>query len=331
MEIDVADRADDEEYGGREIEMDGEVVAKVFGTTDFEITQKEIVAGDGIEVTEEDNVITISATGETEIEAGAGIEVDEGTVSVNPDGVSIETRSGSEVSDQKVQLLGFNSISNYRTETTVGDDLLAESESGDLSIVASLVGSAYVIRYKPLGILDIDGAEGSGLEVTRESESGSNSMKLDLADRGQTSFGVHDVNVGGSSTGVKVFSSEDVDVLDIEAGDGIQVSKSGNKATVSLTGGAITDVVSGSDEISCSKSGSVITVTFNQDESESESETDGYTGTETVVTGVTYDTGTHQLSRTFKTWTFSNGILTSVSEAQTAVIETAVQEASDGR
>jgi len=63
LKFDLADRAEDEEYAGRDIEVNGEVVAKVFGTTDFEIQQKKILAGDGIKVTESDDDITIATDG----------------------------------------------------------------------------------------------------------------------------------------------------------------------------------------------------------------------------------------------------------------------------
>ena len=52
IELDLDGREDDEEFGIREVSMgknEGqEVIAKVFGDTDFEITQKSIVAGTGI-------------------------------------------------------------------------------------------------------------------------------------------------------------------------------------------------------------------------------------------------------------------------------------------
>ena len=151
-----------------------------------------------------------------------------------------------------------------------------------------------------------------------------------MADRDGEAFGVHDVCVGGDPSGTKVFSTGDVDLLDIQAGDGVNIQKSGHVATISMDGDCVTDVVSGSDEIGCSRNGTVITVTFEGSEEEEEDETTGYTGTENVVTRVTYDTSTHNLTRFFKTFTFSNGVLTNVSNEQSSVIETAVQEAAGG-
>lgn len=75
MEIDIADREEDEEYGGREITINDEVVAKVFGTTDFEIAQKELAAGTGIILEEANDVITISRTSDGSLSAGAGITI----------------------------------------------------------------------------------------------------------------------------------------------------------------------------------------------------------------------------------------------------------------
>lgn len=72
LEIDVADRFDDEEYGGREITVNDEVVAKVFGTTDFELTQKTISAGKGITVSEADDIITISTTDDSQTSGYTG-------------------------------------------------------------------------------------------------------------------------------------------------------------------------------------------------------------------------------------------------------------------
>ena len=72
LEIDIADRSDDEEYGGREITVNDEVVAKVFGTTDFELTQKTISAGKGITVSESDDIITIATTDDSQTSGYTG-------------------------------------------------------------------------------------------------------------------------------------------------------------------------------------------------------------------------------------------------------------------
>ena len=72
LEIDIADRSNDEEYGGREITVNDEVVAKVFGTTDFELTQKTISAGKGITVSESDNIITIATTDDSQTSGYTG-------------------------------------------------------------------------------------------------------------------------------------------------------------------------------------------------------------------------------------------------------------------
>lgn len=177
MEIDIADREEDEEYAGREMIFDDEVIAKFFGTDDFDIAQRYIVAGDGIIVDENMDTITISRThdsGGGEISAGAGITVNDKTVSVNPDGISIQTRNGSTVADKKVQLAGFDNISSSRLDSSIGNDLLAQQESGDLAVVASLIGSGYAIRYKPMGTLGLVAEEGSGIKLTKESENNAN-------------------------------------------------------------------------------------------------------------------------------------------------------------
>lgn len=70
--IDIADRGAEEEYGCREISVGGASVAKVLGTTDFEIAQKRILAGDGIAVTETDDDITISCTGFCDLSGYSG-------------------------------------------------------------------------------------------------------------------------------------------------------------------------------------------------------------------------------------------------------------------
>lgn len=152
-------------------------------------------------------------------------------------------------------------------------------------------------------------------------------MKIDLKGRDDESFSVHNVYIGGRDTGVKAFSSSDVVTLDVAAGNGVKITREGPVAFISLdreepTTDAITDVVSDSEEITCVKDGSTVTITFNGEEEE----TKGYTGTETVVTSVTYDTGTHQLKRFYKTFTFSNGLLTEVSDEQSQIIDTAVEE-----
>ena len=203
--------------------------------------------------------------------------------------------------------------------------MLAEYESGDLSLVATLVGSSYVLRYKPIGVLDIDAEEGSGLKVEKETGDESSALRIDVADRGSDTLALHEVKLGSSETGVKVFGTAGVDILDVQAGEGVSISKSGNVATISVADGAISDVVSGSDEITCTKNGTVVTVSFEG--KEEEEETEGYTGTETVVTNVTYSTSTHSLTKFYKIFTFSNGVLTDVSDEESAVIETAVQEA----
>ena len=292
LEIDIADREEDEEYGGREIEMNGEVVAKVFGTTDFEITQKELAAGTGIILEEADDVITISRTSDgSELSAGAGITIANDVIAANTDGVSIETRSSSTQSDKKIQLLGFDSISNYKLDSSIGNDLLDEAESGDLAVVASLVGNGYALRYKPIGLLALDADEGTGLTVTKEKSGDDNTMKLDLKDRGSTAFGVHDYRFGSGSGSTKIFSSADIDAYDIVGGSGITVTKQGNVATIAAEPASVTDVQSGSKELTCEKNGTVVTITYNGEEPEED--TEGYTGIETIVTGITYSTSSH--------------------------------------
>lgn len=63
LEVDVANRLEDEEFAPREVTIEEEVIAKVFATTDFEITQKKILAGDGIEIEDdEDGNIIVSTS-----------------------------------------------------------------------------------------------------------------------------------------------------------------------------------------------------------------------------------------------------------------------------
>lgn len=324
LEIDVADREEDEEYGGREITVNDEPIAKVFGTTDFEIAQKQIEAGTGIIVEEAGDVITISRTSDGSLSAGAGITIENGTVAANADGVSIETRSASSQGDQKIQLLGFDVISNYKTESSIGNDMAAEYETGDLAVVASPVGNGYALRYKPMGLLPLEADEDTGLTVTKEQTGDDNAMKLDLKDRDGSAFGVHDYRQGSDTEGVKIFSSGDIDALDVQAGSGVSVTKQGNVATVALALSCLTDVQSASKELTCEKNGTVVTITYTGEEPEED--TEGYTGTETVVTGVTYDTSSHQLTKFYKTFTFSNGLLADVSDEQSTVIETAEKE-----
>ncbi len=63
--IDINGRADSEGVTLRDVTIGGsdEPVARVFGTTDFEIAQKKIAAGDGISVSDDGETVTISATG----------------------------------------------------------------------------------------------------------------------------------------------------------------------------------------------------------------------------------------------------------------------------
>lgn len=63
--LDVNGRADGEGVALRDVTIGGsdEPVARVFGTTDFEIAQKKIAAGDGISVSDDGETVTISATG----------------------------------------------------------------------------------------------------------------------------------------------------------------------------------------------------------------------------------------------------------------------------
>lgn len=187
--------------------------------------------------------------------------------------------------------MGFNSISNYKLESSIGNDLLDEYETGDLAIVATLVGSSYALRYKPIGLLGLEADEGTGLTVTKEKSGDDNKMKLDLKDRGSTSFGVHDYRFGSGSSSTKIFSSADIDALDIAGGSGITVTKQNNVATIAADPTSLTDVQSGSKELTCEKNGRIVTITFNGDEPEED--TEGYTGTETIVTGITYSTSSH--------------------------------------
>lgn len=54
--------------------------------------------------------------------------------------------------------------------------------------------------------------------------------------------------------------------------------------------------------------------------------TTGYTGTRTVVTDVAWDENYHKWTRTTEAWTFTDGLLTEVSDATTSDIVTAVEE-----
>ena len=172
--------------------------------------------------------------------------------------------------------MGFNSISNYKLESSVGNDLLDEYETGDLAIVATLVGSSYALRYKPIGLLGLEADSSTGLTLTKDQASGSNKMKLDLKDRGNEAFGVHDYRFGSSSSSVKIFSSSDIDAIDVAAGSGISVTKNGNVATIAADPTSLTDVVSGSKELTCEKNGRVVTITFSGEEHTDD--TVGYTG-----------------------------------------------------
>ena len=52
----------------------------------------------------------------------------------------------------------------------------------------------------------------------------------------------------------------------------------------------------------------------------------GLTGSKTVVLSVDWDAAYHKWTKTTETWTFTNGLLTSVSAATTSDIVTAVEE-----
>ena len=328
-DIELGDQTGEDDF--KEFIWNDVSIAKFHGDDDIDIGTKEIVGSRHIVVTETDGQIIISDTLEdAAVSAGPGITVVGDEVRANTDGLSVECANGQTNDLKKIQLRGFNAISSNTASASVGQSLADQVASGEFLVVAAYINGGYRLMYKAMDPLPIEAADNSGLSVTRVTENNAKKIKLDIAGRGNLALGLNDVKSGGTATGVKVLSSGPVELsgIEIEEGDGIDISVAGNKRTISAE---VVDVVSDDPKISASKGSDGIVhlsieETEDEEEDPEEEETSGYTGTRTVVKNVWYDLSNHQLKKITNDWTYSNGLLVSVGDDVESVIETAVAE-----
>ena len=307
-------------------------ISTFHGTEDIDIGTKEIVGSNHIVVTENDGQIVISDTLEdSDVTAGPGITVVGDEVRANTDGASVECANGQTNDLKKIQLRGFNAISSNTAAASVGQSLADQVASGEFLVVAAYINGSYRLMYKTMDPLPIEAATNSGLAVNRVTENNAKKIKVDIAGRGNTALALNDVKSGGTATGVKVFSSAPIELsgIELEEGDGIWIASNGNKRTISAD---VVDVVSDDPKISASKgSDGIVHIALEdseeeEDPEEEEPETTGFTGTRDVVKTVWYDLENHQLKKVHNIWTYSNGLLVSIGDDVTTVIETAVAE-----
>ena len=145
-------------------------IGKIVASQDATITQKTLVAGQNITLTEANGVITISSTGEA-VTAGPGITVNNGVVAANTDGNTIGIHSGSG-NARTIQLRGADSPGSYLVSTSTLGQLLANEGSDPIASCYVPVLHNGAVKYVPFDELNIQAAGHSGLDVIRGSDTG---------------------------------------------------------------------------------------------------------------------------------------------------------------
>ena len=311
-------------------------IGKIVASQDATITQKTLVAGQNITLTEANGVITISAAG-TSVSAGPGITVSNGVVAANTDGNTISIHSGSG-NARTIQLRGAENpgsclIEEYRT---LGERLARTENSDAMSSCYVPVLHNGVIKYIPFAELNIQVAAHSGFDVIRGSDTGGRPCLFVTWDGRSNPYGTYPdialrtVNIyaadGTVASTVEVPASAAFKIPAVKGGNGITVTPESDGA-VQRIDAAVADVTAptGSGIVATKNpSTGVVSLTLANNDT-----TTYYTDTGNglrLCVGATYDTSTHKFTAQYLRFNVQAGRLCANPTSETKEVFEAVQE-----
>lgn len=314
------------------------VIGKIVAAQDATITQKTLVAGSNITLTEANGTITISAA-VSPVSAGPGIVVNSGEVAVNADGGTLEARSGSG-NARKLQIKGAqNPAANLAAQWDLGQCLASASDAQVPACVVPVirqVNGSPVVEYVNFGELNVQTGGHSGLVIQRGTDTGGRPCMFVNWDGRSDPYGTYNdialrtVNIyapdGTVALSVEVPASAAFAIPAVRGGNGISVT-SENNGTVRRIDAAVSDVVGASGGgITATRNTTTGVVTLMLDDHNT---TDYYTTTGAgfkVCTGMTYNPSTHKFEAQYLVFDVIAGRLCANPTSTSEEIFTAVEE-----